>query len=511
MEQFTIVKKIGSGSFGTVLKVIRKADLKVYAIKQIAATRDSLNEVRLLASFNHPHLIKYYECFPFRKGGGTKLGIVMEYAEAGDLYMLVKRHRRRGTRINESRIWKYMLQISSVLQFLHKNNIIHRDLKTANCFLTKNDDVMVGDLNISKVMKNKKLARTNIGTPYYMSPEIVNGIPYNEKCDIWALGCLVYELAVLKPPFQGVSRPDLIRAINSGRRVKRPIKNYAENFWKLIDKMLYNNPINRPSADKIQDIASNVTKLKINACNNGPNQLLTTIKMPAYIPQRYSNLTPKIINATPHKQNRALFPRMRQLNERLPPSKYAMNTLPSLPQVKPPRQPMQPKEPVPKKRSPKIYVSKMHAPKAQGPKAQGPKAQGPKAQGPKAQEPKLKNDVHAFDLPNSSNYKPRQRPRNINRPPPSNRKKNRMIARQYLKQQNLYRRYNKSIASIPKLKSKQPLPPIENKQTPHSPSPPSPKNWLLPPLSNNKFVSPYDKIAKIQEEYIVQTFKKYSR
>ena len=171
MENFTIVRTLGRGSFGIVYKVIRKEDNKIYALKQVNASPDTLNEVRLLASLEHPNIIKFLEAFPFKKRYDTKLAIIMEYASRGDLSRVIKRHTISRVPLKEERIWKYISQISSALVFLHRHGILHRDLKPANCFLGKNDTIKVGDMNISKVMKYNKFTRTKIGTPYYMSPE----------------------------------------------------------------------------------------------------------------------------------------------------------------------------------------------------------------------------------------------------------------------------------------------------------------------------------------------------
>ena len=105
--------------------------------------------------------------------------------------------------MNENRIWFYMIQTLLGLKVLHENNIIHRDIKSANLFLSKDGKIIkLGDLNVAKILKNK-LAETQIGTPYYLAPEIWNNEPYDFKCDIFSLGCLVYEMTALKYPFTG--------------------------------------------------------------------------------------------------------------------------------------------------------------------------------------------------------------------------------------------------------------------------------------------------------------------
>ena len=99
-----------------------------------------------------------------------------------------------------------------IKKYLHDNNIIHRDLKSANLFLMKNGLVKIGDLNVSKIAK-LGMAYTQIGTPYYASPEIWKDTPYDSKTDIWSIGCIVYEMCALKPPFRGTSLINLAENI----------------------------------------------------------------------------------------------------------------------------------------------------------------------------------------------------------------------------------------------------------------------------------------------------------
>ncbi len=253
MDGFIMLKRLGKGSFGVVYKVKRKQDNKIYALKRVNSTEDTLNEVRLLASLNHPNIIRFYDAFPYYRNGSRNISIsiVMEYAGGGDLAKLISNYKVKNKYISERRIWKYIFQISNALEYLHRHDILHRDLKAANCFLTSNDEIKLGDMNISKVVKRGQLARTKIGTPYYMSPEIWNNTPYNEKCDIWALGCLIYELASFKVPFEGRSMVDLKMHINRGRYVKNPNKYYSSSLWKIVHSMLCINPRERSNISSI--------------------------------------------------------------------------------------------------------------------------------------------------------------------------------------------------------------------------------------------------------------------
>jgi NIMA (never in mitosis gene a)-related kinase len=109
----------------------------------------------------------------------------------------------------EIQVLNYFHQLVLALEELHKKNIIHRDLKAANIFLTDNSQrVLLGDMNVSKINK-QDFARTQTGTPYYASPEVWREDPYNCKTDIWSLGCVIYELCMLHPPFQAKNLEEL--------------------------------------------------------------------------------------------------------------------------------------------------------------------------------------------------------------------------------------------------------------------------------------------------------------
>ena len=300
MNGFKILNKLGQGSFGVVHKVQRKSDQKIYAMKQINLQKmsyeeknNALNEVRLLASLHHSHIVKFLEAFPYSRYGGsdTTLCIVMEFADGGDISSRIKSFSRKNRRFTEATIWKYAAQLTDALQYLHSHNIMHRDIKAANCFLTKDGCIKVGDMNISKIVKNGQLAKTKIGTPYYMSPEIWKNRPYDYKCDVWSVGCLLYELATFKVPFDGYNMVYLSRKILSGMYNKRPSKHYSDSLWKYIESMLKVNPRSRSSMNELFKQAKTHIEYK-ESNKDKPLQLLGTIKMIQGIRQ-LSNRMPK--------------------------------------------------------------------------------------------------------------------------------------------------------------------------------------------------------------------------
>ena len=112
--------------------------------------------------------------------------------------------------------------ITKGLDLLHRNKVLHRDLKSANIFI--NDSTYkIGDLNVSKVINDQKLVKTQTGTPYYASPEVWRDESYGQPSDVWSMGCIFYEVCALKPPFSGDSLDDLFRSVQRGKY--QPISN----------------------------------------------------------------------------------------------------------------------------------------------------------------------------------------------------------------------------------------------------------------------------------------------
>ena len=182
MERFRKLKSLGRGQNGEVW-LVERDDASLAALKQIYLDEvDNRNfEVSALEKLDHQHIIKYHESF-ISEG---YLCIVIDYAEGGDVSNRIRMAKSKGYQFSEIQIWKWLKQICMALNYIHENKIIHRDLKAQNIFLTKSGDIKIGDFGICRVLsRSDELASTSVGTPYYISPEVCKGQPYNYKADI---------------------------------------------------------------------------------------------------------------------------------------------------------------------------------------------------------------------------------------------------------------------------------------------------------------------------------------
>jgi len=135
------------------------------------------------------------------------------------------------------------------LKALHDLKILHRDLKSANIFLFNDGTAKLGDMNVSKVAR-RGLGYTQTGTPYYASPEVWKDQPYDSKSDIWSLGCVLYEMTTLKPPFRAENMEGLYKKVINGHYSKIPEK-FSNDLWEIIKCLLTVQPESRLSCEQI--------------------------------------------------------------------------------------------------------------------------------------------------------------------------------------------------------------------------------------------------------------------
>jgi NIMA (never in mitosis gene a)-related kinase 2 len=245
-DQYEVLEQLGSGTFGSVFKIRRKADDKILVWKEInfgsmteKEKSQLVAEVNILRELRNPFVVRYHDRIVDKPK--TRLYIIMEHCSGGDLGRIIKKCKRDRTNLEESLIWRILAQAVIALKDCHrrtengeKKPILHRDLKPANILLDADQNIKIGDFGLAKELSNQcRLAQTNVGTPFYMAPELVNEKDYDEKSDIWSLGCLIYEMAALKPPFDATNMVTLGIKINAGKFSRIPNK-YSDSLFDVI-------------------------------------------------------------------------------------------------------------------------------------------------------------------------------------------------------------------------------------------------------------------------------------
>ena len=249
--EFDLIELIGQGNYGRVYKVIHKKTGKIYSAKiaYIEKTNEIESfkkEINILSQCNNQYIVHYYGSYI----KGHQIWIILEFCDGGSLYELIKILPRN---LNEEEIASLIYMILKGLLFLHENKKIHRDVKSENILLTHEGIAKLADFGVStQLMHSFSKKITKIGTPFYMSPEVIMQNKYDYKCDIWSLGITSIEMAEGEPPFSKVKGYWVLKKIitHPPKGLKNKEK-WSKEFNDFVEKCLIYEPEKRPSAKEL--------------------------------------------------------------------------------------------------------------------------------------------------------------------------------------------------------------------------------------------------------------------
>ena len=263
LEDFEILQILGKGSYGFVAKIRSLKNKKIYAMKQIDLSlvgsekerQLCKQEIILLQELDHPNINKYYKSFI----NNNCLYIIMEFMDNGDISGFISAHKKFQKPVREEEVWNILLQCMNALSYIHKKKIIHRDIKPANLFMTNDKTIKIGDFGVSSkiqslqtsVREENFLSNTIVGTPLFMSPEMLNNNDYDQKTDVYSMGCSIFELCYFQPPRKAIPSqiPGLI--IFNDLEIEKNKDFYSPQLKNIIFEMLERNPDKRPNSEQI--------------------------------------------------------------------------------------------------------------------------------------------------------------------------------------------------------------------------------------------------------------------
>ncbi|CAD8180467.1 unnamed protein product [Paramecium octaurelia] len=272
-QYYEIESTLGEGTFGRVSLVKQKSTKILRAMKQIAKDRilasqreKMIQEVNILKGLDHPNIVNIYELYQDER----YYYLITEYLSGGELFDRIQQRNN----LNESMAANYMKQILSAVNYCHLSNIVHRDLKPENILFAQRGSeqtLKIIDFGTAKQVLSNTQLKQKTGTPYYIAPEVIDQ-NYNNKCDLWSCGVIMYIMMCGKPPFNGTNIEELYRSIKSG------IVDFTGSEWQdvsqdaksFISKLLVVDPAKRISAEQaLKDpwIVSNKREEKINIKN----------------------------------------------------------------------------------------------------------------------------------------------------------------------------------------------------------------------------------------------------
>ena len=277
---YAVQELLGKGAFGRVFQVKKDSGETLYAMKELpidevaaygggglgsddggaaggdagAGLPDVLRrEVSILSTVSHPHIIKYYESFTH----GRAVYIVMELVEGATLLDHLNSLAEKGWAMPEERVWRLFSQLCLALRYIHKErHVVHRDLTPSNIMLSAEGVIKLADFGLAKQRHGtQSILESVVGTVLYQCPEIIQHEAYGEKADIWALGCVLYQMAALSPPFSGANPLAVARSIVEGDFTPLP-DTFSPLLSTTVARLLTVDPDARPDILEVAALIS---------------------------------------------------------------------------------------------------------------------------------------------------------------------------------------------------------------------------------------------------------------
>ena len=256
---YRFIKELGHGSFGQVFRVQRITTGDIYACKKfdkklIKNKKKLKTEINLLRATDHPNIIKLYETFEDKH----HLYLIMEECKGGELFQRLAMNAKNNKMYTEKDAARIMKQILEAVNYLHYHGVCHRDLKPENILLSSTDEfsqLKLIDFGLSKVLKTMDdIMKGEVGTLYYMAPEVILG-NYNEKCDVWSCGVILYIMLSGNPPFYSKDEEKLKQKIcKMIYNFDLPVFSKISEDAKDLIRQIFVEPSKRPT---ISDILNN--------------------------------------------------------------------------------------------------------------------------------------------------------------------------------------------------------------------------------------------------------------
>lgn len=242
-SKYDLKRQIGVGASGTVFVAVNRSTEEVVAVKKMNFRSQPkkemlLTEIKVMQQYKHPNLVNYIESFLV---AADDLWVVMDYLEGGNLTDVVVK-----TELDEGQIAAVLKECLKALNFLHNHSIVHRDIKSDNVLLGMNGAVKLTDMGFCAQIQPGSKRDTVVGTPYWMSPEILNKKKYNYKVDVWSLGIMALEMVDGEPPYLHETPLKAIYLIaQNGKPEIKKRNELSKDFVDFLDRCLVVNPEER--------------------------------------------------------------------------------------------------------------------------------------------------------------------------------------------------------------------------------------------------------------------------